>query len=140
MGDAVVMGAGFGGLLAARALSPHFKRVTVVDRDALPEAPAPREGVPQGKHIHVLMPGGLGALDRLFPGRVAELIENGAQPFDYGQSQFYFTGRWMPRIQTELNTLAQTRPFLEHHMRRWVGELRNVEMVHANVSALLWDS
>ena len=82
MGEhAIVMGAGFGGLLAARALSPHFKRVTVVDRDALPEAPAPRDGVPQGKHIHVLMPGGLGALDRLFPGRVAELIENGATAF-----------------------------------------------------------
>jgi 2-polyprenyl-6-methoxyphenol hydroxylase-like FAD-dependent oxidoreductase len=137
---AIVMGAGIAGLLAARALSPHFKRVTVVDRDALPETPAPREGVPQGKHIHVLLPGGLGAVDRLFPGCVAELLENGAQPFDYGQSQFYFTGKWMPRIPTGLNTLAQTRPFLEHHMRRWVGELPNVEIVHANVSALLWDS
>ena len=138
---AIVMGAGIAGLLAARALSPHFKRVTVVERDALPLVPAPRDGVPQGKHIHVLLPGGLGALNRLFPGRVAELLGNGAQPFDYGQSQFYFSGRWMPRIQTGLNTIAQTRPFLEHHMRRWVGELPNVEIVHeANVTALLWDN
>jgi len=151
---AIVMGAGIAGLLAARALSPHFRQVTVVERDAerdaerdtLPAVPAPREGVPQGKHIHVLLPGGLGALDRLFPGRTAELVQSGAQPFDYGQSQFHFLGKWMPRIQTGgiqtgLNTLAQTRPFLEHHIRRWVGELPNVEIIHdAVVSALLWDS
>ncbi len=138
---AIVMGAGIAGLLAARALSPHFKRVTVVERDALPLVPAPRDGVPQGKHIHVLLPGGLGALDRLFPGRVAALLQHGAQPFDYGQSQFYFTGRWMPRMQTGLNTLAQTRPFLEHHMRRWVSELPNVQIIsETSVTAVLWDS
>jgi 2-polyprenyl-6-methoxyphenol hydroxylase-like FAD-dependent oxidoreductase len=138
---AIVMGAGIAGLLAARALSPHFRKVTVLDRDALPATPAPREGVPQGKHIHVLLPGGLGALERSFPGRTAELIRNGAQPFDYGLSQFYIVGRWMPRIQTGLNTLAQTQPFLEHHIRRWIGEIPNVEIVHdTKVSALLWDS
>jgi hypothetical protein len=137
---AIVMGAGIAGLLAARALSPHFKHVIVVEKDALPTVPAPRNGVPQGKHIHVLLPGGLGALNRLFPGRIAALLQYGAQPFDYGQSQFYFTGKWMPRIQTGLNTLAQTRPFLEHHTRRWVGELPNVEIVsETSVTAVLWD-
>jgi len=137
---AIVIGAGIAGLLAARALSRHFRHVTVVERDALSTVPVPRAGVPQGKHIHVLLPGGLGALDRLFPGRPAELLDHGAQPFDYGQSQFYFLGNWMPRIQTGLNTLAQTRPFIEHHIRRWVSELSNVEFVHdTSVSALLWD-
>jgi 2-polyprenyl-6-methoxyphenol hydroxylase-like FAD-dependent oxidoreductase len=137
---AIVIGAGIAGLLAARALSRHFKQVTVIEKDVLPAAPTARAGVPQGKHTHVLLPGGLGALDRLFPGRTVELLQHGAQPFDYGQSQFYFLGNWMPRIQTGLNTLAQTRPFIEHHIRRWVSELSNVEIVHgASVLALLWD-
>ncbi len=137
---AIVMGASIAGLLAARALSPHFRKVTIVERDPLSTALAPRPGVSQGKHIHVLLPAGIAALERLFPGRTVELVRNGAQPFDYGQSQFYIIGNWMPRIQTGLNTLAQTRPFLEHYIHRWVGELPNVEMLHdTTVRGLLWD-
>ena len=137
---AIVIGASIGGLLAARALSSHFQRVTVIEQDRLGSGPEPRDGVPQGKHIHVLLPGGIAAIERLFPGRTAELARNGAQPFDYGQSQFYIIGTWMPRIQTGLNTLAQTRPFLEQHVRRWVNELSNVEIIDgARVAALLWD-
>ena len=46
----------------------------------------------------------------------------------------------MPRIQTGLNTLAQTRPFLEEHVRRWVKELPNVEIADGTrVTSLLWD-
>src|SRR5271154_1645322 len=110
---AIVVGASIAGLLAAKAASSHFRRVTIVEKDLLSPDTASRDGVPQGKHIHVLLPGGIAAIDRLFPGRIAELARNGAQPFDYGQSQFYIIGTWMPRIQTGLNTLAQTRPFLE---------------------------
>src|SRR5262245_23529747 len=40
---AIVIGASMGGLLAARALSEHYDRVTLIERDALPEAPEPRE-------------------------------------------------------------------------------------------------
>ncbi len=137
---AIVMGGSVAGLLAARALASHFRQVTVVEKDALPASPLPRSGVPQGNHIHVLLPGGIAALDRLFPGRTAELVQNGSQPFDYGQSRFYLIGQWMPRIQTELYTLAQSRPFLEHHIRRWMRELSNVHILYgASVVAPLWD-
>jgi phytoene dehydrogenase-like protein len=43
---AVVVGAGMGGLTAAQALAAHFERVTVLERDALPEIAAPRPGTP----------------------------------------------------------------------------------------------
>ena len=33
----VVVGAGMGGLTAAKAVAPHFERVIVFDRDALPD-------------------------------------------------------------------------------------------------------
>jgi 2-polyprenyl-6-methoxyphenol hydroxylase-like FAD-dependent oxidoreductase len=44
--SAVVLGSSVGGLLAARALSAHFERVTIVDRDVLPHAEEIRKGVP----------------------------------------------------------------------------------------------
>ena len=138
---ALVMGAGIAGLLAARVLSRHFARVTILDKDVLPDEVRPRDGVPQGRHIHVLLPGGLAAIERLFPGATRELIEKGAQPFDYGQSEFFIVGTWTPRIDTGLFTLALSRPFLEHHLRRWVGGLENVEIrQETNVSALCWNA
>ena len=48
--QAVVVGAGIGGLTAARVVADYFERVVVLDRDALPERAEPRAGVPQGKH------------------------------------------------------------------------------------------
>jgi glycine/D-amino acid oxidase-like deaminating enzyme len=44
---AVVLGASMSGLLAARALSPIFTRIIVVERDALPDGATLRQGVPQ---------------------------------------------------------------------------------------------
>lgn len=137
---AVVIGASVAGLVASRALSAHFRSVTLLDRDEEPSQPVPRAGVPQGRHIHVVLPGGVRALDRLFPGRLDELVRAGSQPFDYGQSQFHMCGQWMPRIATELYSLAQTRPFLEEHLRRWVRELPNVRAIFgASVTAPIFE-
>jgi len=49
---AVVLGASMGGLLAARVLADFFESVTVVERDVLPDDPANRRGVPQGRPGH----------------------------------------------------------------------------------------
>jgi choline dehydrogenase-like flavoprotein len=51
---AIVIGAGMGGLLFARALSDAFEHVTVLERDSLPDTNEPRKGVPQGRHPHGL--------------------------------------------------------------------------------------
>jgi hypothetical protein len=45
--QAVVIGAGIGGLAAAGALVDHFERVVVLERDALPPDAAHRAGTPQ---------------------------------------------------------------------------------------------
>jgi 2-polyprenyl-6-methoxyphenol hydroxylase-like FAD-dependent oxidoreductase len=66
--QALVVGAGIGGLTAARAVADYFERVVVVERDTLPERAEPRAGVPQDKHPHVLLAGGQRALGDLFPG------------------------------------------------------------------------
>jgi 2-polyprenyl-6-methoxyphenol hydroxylase-like FAD-dependent oxidoreductase len=44
---AVVIGAGIAGLVTARVLTDHFDRVTLLERDNLPEGPEFRVGVPQ---------------------------------------------------------------------------------------------
>ena len=70
---AVVIGGSIAGLLAARVLLNHFDRVTIVERDRLPEQPVPRQGVPQANHVHVLLTQGQRILAQLFPGIEAEL-------------------------------------------------------------------
>jgi len=52
---AIVIGASIAGLLAARVLADHFDRITIIDRDQLPQEPEFRAGVPQARHIHVLL-------------------------------------------------------------------------------------
>jgi flavin-dependent dehydrogenase len=54
----VVLWAGMAGLLAARVLADAYQRVTVVERDLLPEMPSNRKGIPQGRHAHLLVPRG----------------------------------------------------------------------------------
>jgi 2-polyprenyl-6-methoxyphenol hydroxylase-like FAD-dependent oxidoreductase len=77
---AVVIGASMAGLLAARALAGHVDRVTVVERDRLPDGAQQRKGVPQGKFAHVLLARGLAVLDELFPGFSRDLEAAGAVP------------------------------------------------------------
>jgi 2-polyprenyl-6-methoxyphenol hydroxylase-like FAD-dependent oxidoreductase len=71
---AIVVGAGMGGLLAARALADHFDEVTVLERDALPDSPDPRKGVPPGRHTHGLLARGREVLEQSFPGFTGELF------------------------------------------------------------------
>ena len=66
--QAVVVGAGMGGLAAAGALVHHFEHVVVLERDALPPDAAHRAGIPQSRHIHGLLAGGQRALGELFSG------------------------------------------------------------------------
>ena len=52
--QAVVIGAGMGGLAAAGALADFFDQVVVLERDTLPSEPAHRAGTPQARHVHAL--------------------------------------------------------------------------------------
>lgn len=52
---AVVIGGSLAGLLASRVLSESFERVTLIERDRLPVDAQPRKGLPQGRHVHVLL-------------------------------------------------------------------------------------
>src|SRR5947209_3491921 len=75
---AIVIGGSMSGLVAARVLADHFDKVTILDRDRFPQGPEARKGVPQGRHIHLLLLEGERILDQLFPGFGAELTAAGA--------------------------------------------------------------
>ena len=77
--QAVVIGAGIGGLAAAKLVAPHFEKVIVFDRDALPDAPSPRPGTPRSRPTHGLLAGGCRALEHLFPGIEFDLVEAGTE-------------------------------------------------------------
>ncbi|MGW7466979.1 FAD-dependent oxidoreductase [Streptomyces xantholiticus] len=75
---AVVIGGGLAGTLSAAACLPHVERVTIIERDELPAQPAPRKGLPQGRHAHMLWSGGARAMEQLVPGVTQQWLTAGA--------------------------------------------------------------
>ncbi|HEX8344846.1 MAG TPA: FAD-dependent oxidoreductase [Actinoplanes sp.] len=128
-GDAVVIGAGMAGLAAARVLADRFARVTVVDRDSLPEGADSRRGVPQGAHPHALLAVGRTALEQLFPGLTDELVELGARWIDVGRDAIVWQldGRRV-RAESGVTMLCVSRPLLESRVRRRLRTLPHVEV------------
>ena len=123
---AVVLGAGLAGLAAAAVLAQRFERVTIVERDSLTETGRQRKGVPQGRHVHVLMPAGLRALAELFPGILEDLREQGAHVFDARALRFNIAGGSLLLGDTDLEFIAATRPLMEGIACERVRSLNNV--------------
>ncbi|MEV7598272.1 hypothetical protein AB0O91_12935 [Kitasatospora sp. NPDC089797] len=125
-GHAIVLGAGIGGLCAARALSEHFEQVTVVERDVLPMPSGVRHGVPQGAHVHSLTPGGAEVLEEFFPGFTDELAAGGgtlAGALD--ELDIVFFGSRLRQVPLG-RVLQVSRPFLEDRLRERVRALPGV--------------
>lgn len=126
--SAVVIGGSMAGLLAARVLSDRFERVVVIERDELGETPAWRKGVPQGRHVHALMPAGARRLERWFPGLRSELAAAGACIGDWGEISWYQAGGYRKEFRSGIEMIMASRPLIEHHVRRRVLGLPNVSL------------
>src|SRR5204863_7954265 len=128
--QAVVIGAGMGGLAAAAALADHFGRVTVLDRDFLPPTPSHRSGTPQSRHLHVLLGGGLQALCELLPGFEDDLIRAGAVPLRSGLDVRTERPGFdpFPLRDLSMRVYAISRPLLEFTVRERLRKMRNVEI------------
>jgi 2-polyprenyl-6-methoxyphenol hydroxylase-like FAD-dependent oxidoreductase len=132
---AVVVGSGAAGLFAARVLSDHFDEVVLLDRDDVPDSPRARDGVPQGKHFHALLPGGLNIASELFPGFREDLQAAGAVRCVGGQDFFayrsegksYALAVYQPEPRPMGIIYFMSRSLLEHCLRRRVHGLPNVE-------------
>lgn len=123
---AVVLGGSMAGLLAARVLADAYAEVLVVDRDRLIGATGPRQGVPQGRHVHGLLARGQQILEELFPGFTADAIKAGVPTGDLGELRWFFNGRRLAPKATGLTCVSAARPVLEAGVRDRVAALPNV--------------
>ncbi|MFI2437501.1 NAD(P)/FAD-dependent oxidoreductase [Streptomyces sp. NPDC018693] len=118
-----------GGLTAARVLASRFERVTVLERDELPDDGQERRGVPQAGHAHALLTKGRLELEALFPGFTRDLLAGGAVRFDAGRDTlFYQLGRPRVRFFSDHPLITMSRPFLERTLRGRVRALPGVEI------------
>jgi 2-polyprenyl-6-methoxyphenol hydroxylase-like FAD-dependent oxidoreductase len=128
-GHAVVIGAGLAGLAAARVLADHFARVTVVERDRLPAGPAFRKGVPQSRHLHILLAQGLVLLNCLFPGIEHELTSAGAVRVRWLTDVIWLTaGGWGSRFDAGLSLLSCSRDLVDWCIRRCLAATPSVQL------------
>ncbi|WP_348612830.1 FAD-dependent oxidoreductase [Halobaculum rarum] len=128
-GHAVVVGASVAGLCAARVLHDAFERVTVVERDALPDDPTGRRGVPQATQPHLLWEAGRRTLDDLFTGFSEDLHAAGAPAVRARRDLLqYSEGDFLAHGADDLTLYTATRPVYEHVLRRRVVALDGVRI------------
>jgi hypothetical protein len=107
--EAIVIGDGLAGLLAARALNNFFWRVYVIGQ------PRPVNNGPP-----IILHGPEQAeMEALFPGLLAELVTAGAARFNLGLHMAWFVyGRWRPRYRSALESVACSPALLAERIRR----------------------
>ena len=117
------------GLLAARVLADAYEGVTIIERDALPDEPTPRRGVPQGRHVHVLLESGRATLEDLFPGFGEELLRAGGLLIDGGSDfRFYDEGGYFAPTGVRMEVYCASRPLIEHVVRRRLETRAEVQL------------
>ena len=128
--QAVVIGAGMGGLTAAGALADRFDQVVVLERDTLASEPAYRAGTPQARHVHALLLSGQRALSELFPGFEQDLARAGAVPLTAGLDVRIERPGYDPFPQRDLGwfSYAVSRPTLERTVRLRVESHANIAL------------
>ena len=128
---AIVIGGSIAGLSVARVLTDHFQHVTVIERDAPPQAAVFRKGAPQARHPHALYKGGELVFEQLFPGLRQELVGQGALLVNSGLEVALLFGRWRQPFRSAIDMLACSRPLLESALYRRLAAHPRVTFVHA---------
>ncbi len=141
---AVVIGASLAGLCAARVLSDHYDRVTIYERDALPDGPANRTAVPQGRHVHLLMARGAAEFEGLFPGLLEDMVAAGVPILENRPDCIHFgaAGHVLGTATTlrdEFTAYVPSRPHLEWQIRRRALSIPNVELIRRAVAEPRYD-
>ncbi|MFJ2818885.1 MULTISPECIES: FAD-dependent monooxygenase [unclassified Streptomyces] len=144
MRRAVVIGAGLAGVLAAAALAPAVDEVVVLDSDELPDGPVHRRGLPQGRHAHLFMTGGLAAMDDLLPGVDIRrlLLDAGAHEIDAARDMVARTTEgWLPRWRHDgPRVLSCSRALVDWVVRDAVLRTTGARIRNARATELLGDA
>ncbi|MFE2478405.1 NAD(P)/FAD-dependent oxidoreductase [Streptomyces sp. NPDC001194] len=123
---AVVIGGSMAGLLAAAVLAEHAT-VTIIDADTLPDSPAPRRGLPQARHVHVMWSGGARAIEKILPGITDAWTAAGAIRRSLPTDLVTMTAQgWIPRCGEKQFNISCSRDLLDAVVRARVTGLRGV--------------
>ena len=131
--QAVIIGGGIAGLLAARVLCKHFDKVIIIEKDKYPSLAGSRNGVPQSNHIHVLLIKGKEILLELFPDLEKKLVAKRAHVVNLTNDVLYYVGTgYSIRFESDLTTIACTRQLLEYEIRNEiVANFPNVNILES---------
>lgn len=135
----VVLGGSAAGLFAARAISEHAERVTLIERDELPDAAEHRKGTPQSRHANNITARALPILDGWFPGFTDELSGEGAVTADH-EVRAIVRGHRLARCSIGAPLVTLSRPLLDRVLRRRIRALGNVTIATGrDVDGLAFD-
>ncbi|MGA5463961.1 FAD-dependent oxidoreductase [Mycobacterium sp. NPDC050041] len=142
---AIVIGGSIAGLCAARVLSDFYEHVTVFERDELPDGPANRAAVPQGRHVHLLMARGAAEFERHFPGLLDDMVAAGVPILENRPDCIHFGAAGhvlgtQHTLRDEFTAYVPSRPQLEWQIRRRVVAIPNVDIVRRLVAEPTFDA
>jgi 2-polyprenyl-6-methoxyphenol hydroxylase-like FAD-dependent oxidoreductase len=134
---ACVIGGSIAGLLAAAALSGTTDRVTIIERDDLPDLPVGRRCAPQGTQVHALLGAGQAAMESLLPGIGQDFQDAGGALIDAAADlAIYSSQGWSGRVGGTTKVISMRRPNLEFVVRQRVMALPNVEFIQDTVTGV----
>ncbi|MCA0453572.1 MAG: FAD-dependent monooxygenase [Chloroflexi bacterium] len=131
---AVVIGGSMTGMLTAQVLTHHYAKVTIIERDQLPDEAEIRDGAPQARHLHVLLAKGLEIVEKLLPGIEAEMVAHGATTQFWGRdTTMYMERGWMPSFESEMKTHGISRVLLEWLVRKRIRANTKITIMERTV-------
>ncbi|QPW48335.1 FAD-dependent oxidoreductase [Bacillus thuringiensis] len=138
---AIVIGGSMAGKFAAKALSTSFKEVIILEVGDKWDGKASRKRVPQSDHPHVLLKGGVKAIEELFPTITNELIEAGSIINNFTRDlKWHQFGLWKQPFIGEVHMIQQSRPLLEWHIQKRIDQVSNITITYKTlVNGLLVD-
>jgi len=146
MAEVVVVGGGVAGLGVALALAGQDHHVTVLERDALPEAASPEEafaawqrrGAPQARHSHAFLARLRNLLRDRAPAVLAELLAAGATEIDLvAHPPAALAGMPAQPGDEDLVDIACRRTTFEWVLRRHVAATGAADLRTADVTGLV---
>ncbi|PEG57996.1 tryptophan 7-halogenase [Mycolicibacterium boenickei] len=139
---AVVVGGSIAGLCAARVLADHFDRVTLYERDELPDQPVNRSAIPQGQHVHLLMARGAQELEGLFPGLLHDMAASGVPVIRNRHDSIHFdaAGHILATgLDDKYTAYVPSRGHLEWQIRKRVGATPGIDIAQRVVAHAQYD-
>jgi 2-polyprenyl-6-methoxyphenol hydroxylase-like FAD-dependent oxidoreductase len=133
---AAVLGGSVAGLLAARVLADHARKVVILERDELPAGPGARTSTPQDQQVHTLLPAGRQWIERWLPGFTQQALDAGALLSGSEATATLLDGHRQARGGADFELLGASRQLIEAGIRAQVLALPNVSLLKGRATGL----